>query len=142
MPGKTESSSASKKIESVAKKPADKSQQGVTPAGAGYESYLGEGQPGMDSLNAYLEGADEATRSRVVTELQQKQGNDFVQRMLLQRQHEGGDRSTETVGGDPSTDTESAQKNARSRGRTGKNGWREPRAASRPRSRYGQPQLT
>ena len=72
MPGKTESSSASKKSETAAKKPADKSQQGVTPAGAGYESYLGEGQPGMDSLNAYLEGADEATRSRVVTELQRE----------------------------------------------------------------------
>jgi len=57
MPGKSESSSAGKKSESAAKKPADNSQQGVVPAGAGYEAYLGDGQPGMDSLNAYLEGA-------------------------------------------------------------------------------------
>ena len=102
MPGKSESSHASKKNESTVKKPADKSQQGVAPAGAGYESYLGEGQPGMDSLNSYLEGADEATRTRVVTEIQQNQGNDFVQRMLLQRQEEG----EETMGDDPSTHSE------------------------------------
>ena len=102
MPGKNESSHASKKNESTVKKPADKSQQGVAPAGAGYESYLGEGQPGMDSLNSYLEGADEATRARVVTEIQQNQGNDFVQRMLLQRQEEG----EETMGDDPSTHSE------------------------------------
>jgi len=83
MPGKSESSHASKKNESTAKKAADKSQQGMTPAGAGYEAYLGEGQPGMDSLNAYLEGADEETRARMVTDIQQTQGNDFVPRAMI-----------------------------------------------------------
>jgi len=102
MPGKNESSHASKKNESTVKKPADKSQQGLAPVGAGYESYLGEGQPGMDSLNSYLEGADEATRARVVSEIQQNQGNDFVQRMLLQRQEEG----EKTMVDDPSTHSE------------------------------------
>ena len=108
MPGKSESSSAGKQNESAAKKPADKSQKGVTPAGAGYESYLGEGQPGMDSLTAYLEGADEATRNRVVTELQQKHGNDFVQRMMIQRQELEGRSTRETESGDPSRHGESS----------------------------------
>ncbi len=106
MPGKSESSHASKKNESTVKKAADKSQQGVTPAGAGYEAYLGEDQPGMDSLNAYLQSADEATRNRVVVELQQKQGNDFVQRLMIQRQDLEGRPSRETESGDPSTHTE------------------------------------
>jgi hypothetical protein len=123
MPGKSESSSAGKQNESAAKKPADKSQKGVAPAGAGYESYLGEGQPGMDSLNAYLEGADEATRARVVTEIQQTQGNDFVQRMLLQRQEHDGEPSTETVRGDPSSESDQPSEEERAEQRENWQKW-------------------
>jgi len=123
MPGKSESSHASKKNESAAKKPADKSQQGVVPAGAGYESYLGEGQPGMDSLNAYLEGADEETRARMVTDIQQTQGNDFVQRMLLQRQEHDGEPSTETVSGDPSSESDQPSEEERAEQRENWQNW-------------------
>jgi hypothetical protein len=105
MASKTESSSAGKKKESVSKKASEKSQQGPAAAAAAFESPFGESEPGMGKLSSYLEGVDEATRTRVVAQLQQTHGNSFIQRVLaqpvlaqpvlVQRQETAGDRSTQ-----------------------------------------------
>lgn len=95
MSSKTESSQAGKKSESAAKKAQAKNQIETSPGAVGYVSLLGEGQDGMTNLSSYLEGADEATRARVVTKLQQTHGNNFVQRMLLQREEAVEESSTQ-----------------------------------------------
>jgi hypothetical protein len=93
MSGKTESSHASKKGESAARKPVDKGQEGPSPDSAGFESILGKGQPGLSKLNSYLEGADKVTRARVVNQLQQSHGNSFIQRVMRQAEHREADTS-------------------------------------------------
>jgi len=83
----------SEKTESTGKKPdrkpkiaSQEAQGGVDPGTADYESLLAAGGQDIESINSLLDHADEAARARTINELQQTHGNDFVQRMVAQRQ--------------------------------------------------------
>lgn len=83
----------SEKADSKGKKPdskpkvAGKETQGdFDPGTAAYESFLAAGGQDSESIHAFLDHADEASRARAINELQQTHGNDFVQRMVAQRQ--------------------------------------------------------
>lgn len=85
MSGKSDSSPG-KKQDQKPKVTGRESQAGFDPGAAAYESLLASGGQSIESIHAFLDNADEASRVRVVNELQQTHGNGFVQRMVAQRQ--------------------------------------------------------
>jgi hypothetical protein len=81
--------STGKKQDSKPKVASQQGQEGFDPGVAAYESLLAAGGQDIESINAFLDHADEASRIRVVDELRQAHGNSFVQRMVAQRQEHG-----------------------------------------------------